>query len=274
MTESERVQEILTAHPHWTYIKTDRNKSLHFETWDCPYCEGTGRRPEYAYVDNGVCYHCNGSGRSEKAKKIIIRTPEYEAVLAKKREERRIAKLNDTFDERITHLGFGKEDETYVVYRVKGETYSKKEQLKELGCRFNQWLGWYSPRSLKDEGYQCQRFTAEDVLISENFPLIEWRPVAEVKNLYDDKKVESGVFVGEPGQKMVRKLFVSYTAPVETNFGTKTMNVMRDEQGNMFRWFTDKMLDRGVWYNFQFTVKDHNEYNGQKYTKIIRCKEV
>jgi hypothetical protein len=30
---------------------------------DCPKCEGTGNRPEYAHIDAGLCWDCNGTGR-------------------------------------------------------------------------------------------------------------------------------------------------------------------------------------------------------------------
>jgi hypothetical protein len=29
----------------------------------CLKCDGTGHRPEYAHVDGGMCWACNGHGR-------------------------------------------------------------------------------------------------------------------------------------------------------------------------------------------------------------------
>jgi len=33
----------------------------------CPKCQGTGNLPQYAHVQNGVCFRCSGTGRDLRA---------------------------------------------------------------------------------------------------------------------------------------------------------------------------------------------------------------
>lgn len=274
MTNEERINEVLAAHPHWRFERKDRFDTLYFKTNECPRCSGTGRLKEYGYVNGGVCFKCNGRGFTENERTITVATPEHLADLNKKREERALAKVVATYPDRMKRAGFGMEEGIYVVYRVRGETFSKKDQLKELGCRFNRQLNWFSPKDLAEEGFPCQRFTADEVLEENCYPLITWRNVSEVKGLYDDKPVAAGEYVGEIGEKLQKKLYVTAVKPVDTPFGLQFMNTFEDEDGNFYRWFTKKELDEGLWHDYIFTVKEHNEFGGKKFTKIIRCKEV
>lgn len=40
--------------------------------YDCPHCSGTGVRPEYAHIQNGRCFPCNGRGWTLETPKIWV----------------------------------------------------------------------------------------------------------------------------------------------------------------------------------------------------------
>ena len=271
-TENEkRVQEFLNTHPTYGFDRIDRNDTLYFSTTICTRCDGRGYISYYDHVSGGMCFKCHGTGKLERPHVIKVPTPEHAAELDRKREERAFKKAMDSYPERMKKAGFGTEGDEYVVYRVKGETFSKKEQLKELGCRFNRQLGWYSAKSLEEEGFKCQRFTSQQVLSVEP-PLIEWKDVADVKNLYDDKKVDCGVWIGEIGEKIFRKMCLLRAYPISSRFGDSMSYYFEDENGNHFKWLTQKNVELNRWYNVEAIVKAHDEYAGIKYTAITRCK--
>lgn len=78
-----------------TLIKIDRNGSKHYEGWmTCDRCSGRGLyatgtvngQLRITPVDGGICHKCLGKGKVFG--KWIERTPEYEAKLMAKRQER------------------------------------------------------------------------------------------------------------------------------------------------------------------------------------------
>ena len=120
------------------YIRTDKNGTKIYEDWTCPRCGGKGGADCWAHTGY-KCYECGGSGRAHKPQIIKVYTEEYQQKLnernAKRLEKKRQEALKHV-DATIAKMGFGKEGDEYVIYRVVGNTYAIKDALKELGCRY------------------------------------------------------------------------------------------------------------------------------------------
>jgi hypothetical protein len=81
-------------------------------------------------------------------------------------------------------------------------------------------------------------------------------------------------FMGALGDRIEFECTVTRATEMDTDFGTSTLYVLRDGQGNMYKWFAtgcghmsvaDKVRIKG-------TVKKHEEYKGVEQTVLSRCK--
>lgn len=86
--------------------------------------------------------------------------------------------------------------------------------------------------------------------------------------------------VGQIGDKIDLDVVLEkrawFDVPSFRGFGTDTMYVFtfRDQQGNALVWKTSKGLvhETGTKVHLTGTIKDHNEYDGEKQTVLTRCK--
>lgn len=278
-------KELLEKHPRWEYVRTDRNGTRYFHDYTCSRCGGAGGADAWIYTGY-TCYKCGGTGRQEKPEVIKVYTPEHEAKLEKdraarraKREAERVAVLIRDREKNLLDAGFGKEDNTYVIYRVVGETFSIKDQLKEEGCRFNRAVGWFS--SIPLVGRECQRMEEKDIL--EDFPEIVWKKPDEVKPLWFEnlhKEKDPSVFVGEVGDRL--ELYLHIDRKIEfdryNQFShreeTGYIYIMRDNDKNVYKWSTSCFYKEDDDIHVRATVKDHIEYKGVAQTVLTRCTKV
>jgi hypothetical protein len=286
MESTKTTEELLQQHKRWTYVRTDRNNTRYFHDYTCQRCGGRGGWegwPDY------VCYECGGSGKSDRVSVIKVYTPEHAAKLAAQREARaakaeaeRTAKAILERGENLKKAGFGQEEidgvVTWVIYRVVGNTFDIKDQLKELGCKFKPSVGWYAPAAL--EGYECQRLTEKDVLKENVF--IEWKDKEEVEPLWIERnraaEESPSQWVGQVGDRIditvtIDRVFESQFQRNGGWYGTTTsyMYLMHDEAGNVYKWSTSKCYNEKETYHFRATVKDHADYKGIKQTVITRA---
>ena len=169
-------------------------------------------------------------------------------------------------------VGFQKEGDEFVLYRVKGETFSIKDQLKELGCRFKPQIGWYSNQKLSD--YECQRITSEQLLESAA-PLINWKTMDECHAEFEVEEDESE-WVGIVGARIEVTLHIDRVMTFSGKFGASNIILMSDENENKYKWSTQKSYEEGEDVTFKATIKEHAEYTDKtgittKQTVLTRC---
>lgn len=278
MNSTLTTEEILAQHKRWVYNRTDRNGTRYFLDYTCGRCGGRGGWEGWPGF---TCYECGGSGRSDRATIYKIYTPEHEAKLeaqraarAKKREEEAFARLVATYDERMAKAGFGKEDEEFVVYRVMGENFSIKEELKQLGCKFKPQIGWYSAKPLN--GYKTQRMTS-DLVLEAAYPLINWKSAQECKENFINEDI--GNWIGEIGDRLQIKLHIDKVievggftySPGPWGHANSYLILMHDEEGNEYKWSTSCWYKEGEDVEFKATVKAHDSYRGHRQTVLTRC---
>ena len=280
MESIKTTEELLSLYPNWSYIRTDRNKTRYFSDSTCPRCGGRGIIDAYAYIDGGKCYECGGSGHTSHSTIIKVYTPEHAAKLAaqrearaKKAEEERRAKAIMERSAKLEHLGFGVENGEWVIYRVVGNTYPIKDELKAKGFHFNPVVGWYSGAPYDE--HQCQRMTEDEVLTDSVF--IEWKDKEDISPiLYDNihKEKDPSEWQGEVGARLEICAKVEKIISFDGRFGVTNLHMLRDDRGNVYKWSTQKSLEEGKEYILRATIKDHEEYKGVKQTVITRASVV
>lgn len=282
MESTKTTEELLKENKKWSYVRTDRNGTRYFSDPTCPRCGGRGGMEAWPGY---TCYECGGSGVSHRATIIKIYTPEHAAKLAAQREARAQKQEKERFEAAIAQrganlikAGFGKEGETYVIYRAVGNTFPIKDKLKALGCKYNPIVGWFAPKPL--DGYEMQRLEEAQVLRENAF--VEWKPKAEVEELFLEniRKVEESpsTHYGEIGEVVeldlhIDRVFESEFRRNDGWFGTtvRYMYLMHDAAGNIFKWSTSCCYDEGADVRFKATIKDHTEYKGVAQTVLTRC---
>lgn len=279
-TSNQSVEELLEAHSRWHYDRTDRNGTRYF--WDntCPRCGGTGHLHGYEYVQGGICFKCEGSGVVEKPRTIKVYTEAHGAKLkagrearAQQREVERLEKARASRGEWLSKLGFGNEDGEWVLYMVKGNTYSIKDELKALGCKFQPSVGWYSAQPL--DGYECQRFIEDQVVDKSQEYSIVWKDKSEIES-QKEYEPSTSEWVGEVGERIERVFHFDKLVWRGVGVAGKTsyMWLMSDEDGNAYKWSTSCYYEEGDAVKLRATIKDHSEYKGTKQTVVTRCTAV
>ena len=263
-------------------IRTDRNGTKYYGAWcRCGKCCGTGKVP--FEPDNGICYDCDGTGKVFET--WVERTPEYEAKLEERRQKRLAKKLEQQpqiLNEWLLKHSFTADGDTYVFL---GDTFSKKELLKELGAKFDYSIGWHIDH--KVEGYDFIKLNIKDIATDRYDGYEITIPKRDVEKLKaEELRKLNGTpepqHVGKVGEKLIRKVKLAFTAIFETNFhakgywtsNTNYLHKFVDEAGNVFVWKTTLFLDldRNQEVIIKGTIKAHDEYDGVKQTVLTRCK--
>lgn len=296
-------------------VKIDRNGSKHYEGWiKCDRCGGRGLfatgtvngQPRITPVDNGICHKCLGSGKVWG--KWIERTPEYEAKLAEKRAKRAEAKAAETEDRKraewkenhlksLAVMGFDEDGNTYLVL---GDTYSRKEEIKAAGGKFDVNLGWHFPNPV--EGFEVIEAKAGQVAATDDWGRVHItisRADADAMKEAAFAKLHPSVsgYIGEVGERLTVTAKYIRSASWQVNYGkdhgagwwgwmnehTQYLHTFEDESGNVLVWKTTSPIAREVGDHYldvnsgdmvtiKGTVKEHSEYKGVKQTVLTRCK--
>lgn len=160
----------------------------------------------------------------------------------------------------------------------KGNTYPHKDWLKEQGARFTKLFNWSFASDVEWD---------EEDLPADLEPLeIPWEAVSENDHILPESKVRAYIeslmyepsnseYVGEIGERIEEVFTVTKAFTFDGYYGTSTMHIMEDADGNVFVWTTaSKSFPEGKVMTLRGTIKDHREYKGTKQTILTRCKEV
>ena len=276
-------------------VNVDTRKAQIEET--CDRCGGTGviaSRVENGHiipipVDDGICYKCSGLGKitkwvkaytEEEMSKYLASQERTKARKAEKAEAERQEKLNKSEENQKELLAkWGYDVENPLIWLVcGGNTYEIKDQLKELGCKFNPAFGWYSTQPVDiPEGYGMTNINFYDVYtwfpLSKRFDLNN-----KAKEIADAAKAtlepeSHSEYIGEIKERL-RDLKVTLTAIRSFDGFYGTSFIYTFEYGeDVLVWMTSscKDIEVGEECLLTGTVKSHDEYKGVKQTKLSRC---
>lgn len=272
-----------------TLIRVDRNGTKYYQGMvPCDRCGGVGGSDAWSYT-GFTCYKCGGTGKM--LGEWVERTPEYEAKLAEKRAKRaakheaelkarQLAEYDANCKTTLEENAFTPEGITYIFL---GNTYSKREQIKELGGKYDWVLGWHI--SHKVEGFDFLTVKYEDVAGFTDWGKINFKATtAEIDNMKraEEKRLRGGKeseYVGKIGDKVNLKATYEASASFQApsfygDMETRYIHTFRDADGNIFIWKTGRGLcfERGADVTIKGSIKDHTEYHGDKQTVLTRCR--
>lgn len=172
-------------------------------------------------------------------------------------------------------LGF----EKGYITAFKDDTYPHKEYLKEAGCKYTRWWGWYVKSTDELPSDLPAGLTPVRLYWNEMCRDDEWlksdEQIREYVNsqMFEPSKSE---YVGEIGERLELNVVIDRVISVENGFGYSTMYIMTDENENGFIWITTSAKDweAGQTKHIRGTVKSHKMYQNIKQTYLSRCSEV
>lgn len=176
--------------------------------------------------------------------------------------------------------GFNEDGITYGIYG--GNTYEIKDYLKEQGCKYSPLFKWHcaypDTLDLPDE-YKFVAFDYRDYMIWDNRDgmMINFADAEEKTNaVYNSFKEpsKSQYLDGEIGDKIVNlPVVLKSMRGFQSKFGwSNVLTFMNDD--NIITWFTstEPDIEVGESYLLSGTIKDFQEYKGEKQTVLKRCK--
>lgn len=286
--------------PSYKYAKilsiNEATKKAYIEE-KCDRCGGSGiiaARVENGHiipipVDSGICYKCNGEGKihkwvkaytEEEMDKYLTSQEKAKAKRAEKAELEKQEKLNKSKENQEALLAkWGYDIENPLIWLVGGgSTYEIKDQLKEMGCKFNPAFGWYSNHPIDvPTNYGMVSINFYDVYVwyplSKRFELKDnAREIADAAKATLEPKSNSE-YIGEIKERL-RDLKVTLTAArsFDSFYGTSFIYTFTYGE-DILVWITSscKDIEIGEELLLTGTVKEHSEYKGTKQTKLSRC---
>ena len=286
--------KVAPSFQHATIEKVDEENHKAYIVEKCDRCGGSGQYiipPFFA----GTCYKCGGAGKI--AKWVKAYTPEeynkyqiqQEKAKIRKAEahEAKMAALDANSESNkkavLEKLGFN--PDSPIVYIVGGgDTYAIKDQLKELGCKYNPSFNWYSTQPIElPEGYTTVTISVDEVY--------DWYPRVKRLELKDNAKERadaarksiapksSSEYMGSLKERLrsIHATLINFRS-IESAYGTSILYSFKVGE-NIVVWFStgagiDSSIQIGDEVILTGTVKDHKEYNGVKQTVLNRCKVV
>lgn len=255
----------------------------------CPRCGGSGHFL-YNQMDGTRCYGCQGTGisiqkvRAYTEKEYTRMQAANERARAKKAAERE-AKARDLVENAAKYkhevalkLGFGEDEKAYLVYG--DDTFAIKDELKELGARFDPTLKWFFSHAVDlPEGYNLCEMSFDELY--DYNPQTKWAQFKEdAKNIVTRRLAElkgpsTSKFYPAAEKERIRNI----TAKVinirgfEGAYGYTSVYTFASED-YIFVWMTSKCdlgLAVGDVVDLTGTIKNFDEYMGVKNTYLTRC---
>lgn len=142
-------------------------------------------------------------------------------------------------------------------------------------------------QSLNDDSefvYNVQVMLNEGYVLSKNIGFLCYLPEGYARHIQKEveraKRIEIAAkseYFGEVGKRYRDCIIqsVSLITSWETDFGVTYIFRIALENGGVLIWKTSKYIypeDYREYDKIDFTVKSHNEYNGEKQTEVTRCK--
>lgn len=216
-------------------------------------------------------------------------------------EEKRLAKLQAEAPQRTAKFfeenGFGSDGRVFIVL---GNTYPIKEELKEKGARYHEFLGWHFAEPV--EGYPLLECNP-DTIIGETedkdgntVPAtllrvcyggeLGWQYdwtlyhiwLKKVRYEYAHRDVQDAGYFGKVKDRVSITVKCRRVVTYETEYSyygeVQQTFVFEDEDGHVFIWRTGTLpnIEEGDKIELIGTVKEHTTYYDTKRTVLTRCR--
>lgn len=137
------------------------------------------------------------------------------------------------------------------------------------------WAREIEPRSEFDQNMLVA--VGGEIIPRKGLGILAYVPVAyarfqerEIQRAERAKSDAASEWVGQEKERLTLTLTVTAIHEYAGHYGTTFITTLRDEAGNVFKWFGSYELERGATVTGKWTVKGHEEYKGTKQTVINR----
>lgn len=146
----------------------DKGKPMHRIVKTCPRCGGSGNH-SYCQMYGTKCFQCEGRGmivvneRALTEKEIVQRERAKIRRQEKKLQEQKelAERMKEHNNKRTEEIFFKNTDCIWVC--IERDTYSRKEQIRAEGGRWNAWIGrWVFTKEVK--GYKLLKITKSELI--------------------------------------------------------------------------------------------------------------
>lgn len=278
-------------------IRTDRNGTKYYSvTSTCYKCGGRGALSVFLHVQSGVCFVCKGSGvnthtykeyTTEYAEKLVRtrNSRNARALLARKAEKLAKSKAEyESFGDcvyvilgRISLGGFKTYKEDYAMLTAKSGISYRGHKLVSTDLSFNDEAVCGSEPFAYVAIPKSEVFHVDGEQTDWNEDLREvvtaatsFGPVMP-EGFRHESEHKYGV-----GDKVELELRLDFRHEYESNFGYHPSSfyiyVMKDQQGNVYKWKSNNYYSWDGYLTVKGTVKELGEYKGVKQTVLTRCK--
>jgi hypothetical protein len=243
-TEAEIAKSRPTNYPHTIYYT---------QQLPCGRCGGAGGGDQWRHT-GWTCYQCGGHGRGRIIDVKLYtraRLDTLEAAQAKR----------DAKKARAAWLKGRRELKAWL--RWVNETPEQKATVKRL-LRASKL---YPNTFLKDLAGKLRNHWE----LSPKQLAAADRVIASIEK--QDAERGTSEWVGDIKERLELELLVLYTHAIDGYYGVSIITLMKDDQGNLFKWFNTSSteLNKGERVRIKGTVKGHDTYKGEKQTALTRC---
>lgn len=189
------------------------------------------------------------------------------------------------------HMLFNLNTNSRVADELKSLNDSITDAERELAAAAREWAQGISPEGASDFEWNLRTMAGKDAVSYREVGIAAYVVPAylrhletEADRLAREARAEAarlarearGVpeFIGTVGQRQEFDLTVKLTRTFETQFGTSTMVIFEDANGNTAKWFASGCVtadwEAGQSYHVKATVKGHEEYKGRPETQLSR----
>ena len=270
-------------------VKTLRDGSKRYRSNACPKCGGAGYLRGYEFIDGARCWKCNATGyfphewiepSDERIEKERI-----------KNKAKLIARAESHNKDFLKWHGFNENGKAYIVL---GDTYAIKDEIKAMGGKFDNIMGWTLPDDT--DKFPTAEIDIHNVVDENDNGWWGFKPIDEITAYIEKIKADNtphneddhiSEYVGNVGEKITVDVSVKGIYSFETHYSyygeTSYIYKFEDKNGNIYTWKTAGCLDKKVGNRLvpiqegedctiTGTIKDHKEYKGEKETVLTRVK--
>jgi len=185
-------------------------------------------------------------------------------------------------------------DDGYIKSDYRDSTKSKMIKINQFELSdsdlilSDKIIEWLKSNNFTDNFLtNCKNIVSNNFIKSDYLGFLAYLPVSYKKWMEKHNNNDSSNFVGNIGDKIQFDIKTwNIISNFETAYGTTFIYKFTDNKNNIYVWFTNsrpdnkEYIDENGTYKYRTcdlktikgTIKDHNEYKGEKQTILTRCK--
>ena len=217
------------------------------------------------YTLNGRQYIKVATARGERQVRWYSADEYYRLYPAETPEKKKTRSLKEV-------LGF---ERGFITLLRFDENQLNETELPKV-ARNNRLFGWHIASedklpSIMAAGISLDTLYWDDIAVDEDTLFKE----ETVRRVVDGIrfKPSASKHIGSIGDKIEKWVYIKRVMPIDGYYGRTYLHIFEDIENNVYTWNTKTAnLTAERWVTLQGTISAHEEYRGEKQTKLVRCK--